>query len=225
MGRNRSASGRTPIALETTRGHIATVGPPESPPNPCHRSSLFTSDRERRLWTLVVVVVATIYATLGLAGTLAQSMGNQDLNAVIFVLGAVLILAAIGTQGLRRHVGSIEVFVALGVGAIYVLVLTRLTSPVERSHLMEYGVVAILTYRALMERRRNGRHVPRPALLAAGATILIGAVDELIQAPLPNRVFDPVDIAFNSGAALLAVAASVALELARRKGRRSPGRP
>jgi len=47
--------------------------------------------------------------------------------------------------------------------------------------------------------------------------ILIGVLDECIQAFLPNRVFDPLDILFNALAAVMAVVASAALTWARRR--------
>lgn len=83
---------------------------------------------------------------------------------------------------------------------------------------MEYTVVALLIYEALTERASNGRRVPVPALLAIGATALLGVLDEGIQALLPSRVFDPIDILFNALAGLMAVLASVALAWARRLG-------
>ncbi len=46
----------------------------------------------------------------------------------------------------------------------------------------------------------------------------MGLIDELIQWFLPNRVFDPIDIVFNTAAAVLAVSAAVLL--ARIKHRR-----
>ena len=39
--------------------------------------SLFTSDRERRLWLWTLAVVVAIYSTLGLAGTLAGALREQ----------------------------------------------------------------------------------------------------------------------------------------------------
>jgi len=44
-------------------------------------------------------------------------------------------------------------------------------------------------------------------------------LDEGIQALLPSRVFDPIDILFNALAGLMAVLASVALAWARRLGK------
>lgn len=182
-----------------------------------HRRTRFTSDRERRYWIWTLVVVVTIYSTLGLAGTLAGLLGESGLNAATFVLGSLLVLAAAVAFGLTQRAGNTETFVAVGVAAVYVLVFTRLTSPVERSHLIEYGVVAVLTYAALTERRRNGGRVPAPALLAALSAALVGLIDEVIQWFLPNRVFDPIDILFNAGAAVMATVAAAALARARRR--------
>ena len=93
----------------------------------------------------------------------------------------------------------------------------------ERTHLIEYGVVAVLILEALTERAGHGRRVPLPAVLAILATALIGAVDECIQAFLPTRVFDVQDIVFNTLAAVMAVATSLALGWARRLGRGDGG--
>lgn len=87
----------------------------------------------------------------------------------------------------------------------------------ERTHLIEYGVVAILIYAALTERASQGRRVPILALLAILATALIGILDECIQAFSPNRVFDPQDMLFNVLAAIMSVIALMALAWARRR--------
>ena len=84
-------------------------------------------------------------------------------------------------------------------------------SVTERTHLMEYGVVGVFIYEALTERASQGRRVPVPVLLAILATTLVGALDEGIQAILPSRVFDPLDVLFNFLAAVMAVTASAAL--------------
>ena len=121
------------------------------------------------------------------------------------------------TQGLTTRPGGAEIGVALGVVAVYLLLFIRMTATAaERTHLMEYGVVAVFVYEALMERASQGRRVPVPALLAALATSLLGVLDECIQAVLPNRVFDPIDILFNVLAAVMAVVAMMALGWARR---------
>ena len=93
--------------------------------------------------------------------------------------------------------------------------------PVEALHLVEYSVVAVFIYEALTERASQGRRVPAPALLALLAASLIGVLDECIQAFVPNRVFDPVDMLFNFVAVVMAIIASLALGWARRRARPS----
>lgn len=178
---------------------------------------LFASSRERRLWVWTLAVVIAIYVTLGLAQTLAASLNNSGLSTGLFILGCLLVLATVVTQGLKTRPGGVEVVVALGVAAVYLLVFVRMAVPTERSHLVEYGVVAVFIYEALTERASQGRRVPAPALLTVLATSLIGALDEGIQAFLPSRVFDLRDILFNTLAAVMAVGASAALAWARRR--------
>jgi VanZ family protein len=97
------------------------------------------------------------------------------------------------------------------------MALTRMGIPEERTHLVEYGVVSIFIYEALTERLNQGRRVPVPALLAILGAGSLGVLDEGIQALLPSRVFDPVDIAVNVLASTMAVGASVALGWAMRR--------
>ncbi len=183
--------------------------------------SLFSSTRERRLWAWTLLVVAAIYATLGLATSLAGLLRDAGLLTPLFVLAMLLIAAAVVTRGLKWRPGGLEIAVALGVAAVYGLVFVRMALETERSHLIEYGVVALLIYEALTERASQGRRVPVPALLAFLGAVVIGTVDEGIQAWLPVRVFDPLDILFNALAAFMAVAGSVALAWARRRTWRS----
>ncbi len=179
--------------------------------------NLFTSNRERRLWLWTLGVVAAIYSTLGVAGTLAGALLERGLLDDSFMLGMLLVAGAVFTQRVKTRPGWSELGVWLGVAAVYLMVFLRMGIPAaERTHLIEYGVVAAFIYEALTERASRGRRVPAPALLAVLATAVAGAIDECIQAVLPNRVFDPVDIVFNVLAGVMAVAASVALGWGRR---------
>lgn len=182
----------------------------------------FSSVRERRLWAWTLAVVVAIYSTLGLGTTLAEVLRNRALFDETFLVGFLLIWAAILTQGLKVRPRGAEIGVALGVAAVYLMVFARMGIP-ERSHLFEYTVVALLIYEALTERASRERHVPIPALLAIAATALVGVLDEFIQLFLPNRVFDPIDILFNILASIMGVTASAALGWARRRVSRFRG--
>ena len=179
--------------------------------------SVFASERERRLWAWTLAVVVAIYSTLGLARALFDLLGHLNLGVGLFLACCLLVVATAVTQGLRVRPGGAEIAVALGVMAAYLLVFVRMSIPTERSHLIEYGVVALFIHEALTERERHGRPVPAPALLAVLAATLIGVVDECIQLALPSRVFDPIDMLFNLLAAVMAVTASSALRWARQR--------
>ncbi len=177
--------------------------------------NLFTSRRERRLWALTLALIAAIFATLGIAGTLASAFRETGADAALFVLGMILVAAAVLAWGLRTRPAGVEIGVALGIIAVYFMAFARMTFA-ERSHLIEYGVVASFIYAALAERANGGRPVPLPAVVAVAATALVGAVDEGVQRLIPSRVFDPVDILFNTLAATMAVTAVAMLGRARR---------
>lgn len=182
--------------------------------------AVFASPRERRLWLSAAAVVGAIYATAGLARTWADALRSEGLLAAAFWVGFLLIVAAIAVQGLRRRPGGLEVGLALGVAGAYLLALLRLAIPEERTHLIEYSAVALLVHAALLERRRAGRRVPAPGLVAIALTVAVGWLDEGGQALLPGRVYDLRDVAFNALAAVLAVGGSGLLAWAHRRADR-----
>lgn len=136
---------------------------------------------------------------------MAEYIKNQDLQAVFFLLGMFFVGMTIVTQGLKIRPGGAEIAIALGITAVYFMAFMRITLFEERSHLIEYSVVAVFIYEVLIERKRNGKRVPYPAIFAIILTSLIGLLDECIQLLLPSRVFDPQDILFNTLAAVFAV--------------------
>ena len=157
--------------------------------------SFFSSPRERCLWGWTLAVVAAIYSTLGWAPALAKFLRDRGLLDGLFVLGLILIGAAILTQALKVRAHGTEIGVALGIVATYLLVFVRMAIPEERAHLIEYGVVAIFVKEALTERASQGRRVPVPALLAILTTALvglhcrIGAVRRRVRCPPGSHVY------------------------------------
>jgi glycopeptide antibiotics resistance protein len=182
--------------------------------------SLFTSNREKRLWIFVILLVTAIYSTLGLALRMAEFLRNQDLQAVFFLMGMLFVGMTIVTQGLKVRPGGAEIAIAVGIVAVYFMAFTRITLLEERSHLIEYSVVAVFIYEALIERKSNGERVPYPAILAIILTSLIGFLDECIQLLMPSRVFDLQDILFNTLAAVFAVIAIQVLAWTRKRIRK-----
>ena len=183
--------------------------------------NLFTSDRERRLWLWTLVVLAAIYASLGFAGTLVMALRERNLLRISFAALVLVLVVVFAVQWIRKRPGWSEIGVAIGVALAYWIAFLRIENPAERTHLLEYGIVAALIHQALLERASNGRPVPYPAALTVAATALLGLLDESIQAILPNRFFDWIDVGFNAFAGFIVTAA----RLAQAPASRPDGRP
>ena len=173
--------------------------------------SVFTSDRERHLWLWTLAVVVAIYSTLGPARTLVEALRERNLLRVSFALVLILVVGTIARQWLKSRPGWREIGVALGVAFAYLTTFIRMESPEERTHLVEYGVVAALIHQALLERVHHGRRVPAPAALTIAVTALLGVVDEVVQVMLPSRFFDYRDIFFNALAGFMVIVARLAI--------------
>lgn len=167
----------------------------------------FTSDRERRLWILVVVTIVAIYATLGVARNVFEFLRERDLLRPAFAALIVAAVVAIAWPWLRRLPGPREVGTAFAVSGVYLMVAARVQDAnwAERTHLFEYAVVAILVYRAFEERHRNHGRPAAPALAAAALATLLGWLDEVLQWLLPSRVYDWEDVLFNTVAVTVAI--------------------
>ena len=174
-------------------------------------ASLFTSNRERRLWLLTLAAIVAIYASLGAARTLADALRERNFLEVSFALVVVVLVGATTASWIRSRPGWSDIGVALGVALAYLGMFLRMGTPEERTHLIEYGIVAALIHMALLERAENGRRVPLPAALTVALTAAFGFIDELIQAVLPSRVFDFRDVFFNALAGFMMTAARLAI--------------
>lgn len=172
---------------------------------------MFLSVTEKRLWIWAGVVVAGIYATLGLARTLSGVLRDRGMLDNTFFAGFIVILVALVMLALYTRPTGRQIGVALGAGAVYLMMFLRMGIPEERTHLIEYSVLAALIYAALRERNKAGGSIRFPGLLALGIATAFGFVDEVIQFFLPSRVFDWIDVGFNTLAATLAIATGAAL--------------
>ncbi len=169
--------------------------------------NMFTSHREKRLWIWVFAVIAAIFMTIFLGQPLANIISNKNLQGITFGIAMIMIGGTIFTYGFRSRPSRTEWVTVIGLTSVYIMLFLRLALP-ERTHLMEYSVLAIFIHNAFSERVRNGKKIPGMALLTIVLASLIGVLDESIQYLIPGRVFDLQDIAFNIFAAVLAVSAS-----------------
>ncbi|MCF8033967.1 MAG: VanZ family protein [Desulfarculaceae bacterium] len=75
---------------------------------------------------------------------------------------------------------------------------------IERSHLLLYGVLGVLAWRAAGADRGGAARF----LLAAGFCVLVGLADEVAQHYHPQRMFDSRDVITNGASAVLAMSAA-----------------
>ena len=84
----------------------------------------------------------------------------------------------------RRHILTpIRIVCTLVVIALYVVHYLRVSFEIERAHLVEYSLLAIILNRALALRFSKLRNLVDTALIS----ILIGCLDEFIQRFIPGR--------------------------------------
>lgn len=173
-----------------------------------------SSSRETRLWSAAGLCLLLVYSSLSIARPIAEYLRGRNLLrplvASAFILAAALVL---GSVLRRRPKVRVWLTLALLAGGYLSVLLTIPMLPEERLHFLEYGLFAGLVYSALRERQRRGaRTLVSPVVGALALTFVAGWVDEGIQAILPNRVYDPRDVAFNTAAGLLCLVSMVILE-------------
>ncbi|NNL79493.1 MAG: VanZ family protein [Flavobacteriaceae bacterium] len=156
----------------------------------------FSSARERRLWLLSLLVVLAIAISLFLSREIIHFLGDQNVRAVIFLSGMLLVGLAMILNLFQKNVSRLEFAVWVGMAAVFLMLFLRL-GMAERSHVFEYSILTMLINQALLERKQNGFKVMNPALLTFLIAFGIGLLDELIQLIIPYRVFDFYDIIFN----------------------------
>lgn len=176
----------------------------------------YVSNRERWLWFWLLTLVLTIYSTVGLTRPITSFLRDHGLLEMIYLICFGLVLIMVLLHGLLRRSKKKEWILWLCILAVYLMCFVRIEIPEERTHLIEYGAVAILLLEIFLERKSAGKSIPNPAILSILFTTLIGIVDEGIQFFVPSRVFDIRDIIFNFVAALLSVSASELLRWARK---------
>jgi VanZ family protein len=117
---------------------------------------------------------------------------------MFMVLAAAAVLASM--QRRRLQLGFADLAWLSALTAVAIRWAYRLMDqPEEAVHLLEYGILGLLLYRALTDR------IPDPTVYVAAILIgiLVGTVDELIQWLVPGRFWDFRDIVLNGGAVTL----------------------
>lgn len=149
-------------------------------------------------WGGVLLYTAFIYLTLPLMPGIWKTLYIHTDGRINLIGGTVVAAVGLGLLlhlSLRRRERRWRVYAALILlGAAYAAVLTHIqTSPAERLHLAEYGFLSYLTFRALRVDMGYRSAYLWGWVVASG----LGALDEGIQAWLPNRVGEWGDVGLN----------------------------
>lgn len=126
--------------------------------------------------------------------------GRAVLVAVpLLAVAAVMTAAGVGAGGdPRRYVVAWAAIVLL-----YLLVwITLCERAIEGIHLAQYSLLSMLAFRAM----HGPMSLPAAYSLSAALTVMVSWVNELLQAVLPNRVYDPRDVALDAIAGALGLA-------------------
>ncbi|WP_420319202.1 VanZ family protein [Ekhidna sp.] len=175
----------------------------------------FKTAKEKRFWFWSLIVTLTIFSTLFIGRPLQNLLGDQDIQAMIFVSGMILVGVLMLVNGIRNKPNTYEWLIWIGLAAVYMMLFLRLGIP-ERSHLIEYSVLAIFIHNALIERMGLEKQHGKLALFAFLCTFSVGVIDESIQLFLPHRVFDINDIVFNGFVSACAIGSHVGIQWIRK---------
>ena len=150
---------------------------------------------KNRLWALIIIYVLFIYVSLpffpAFISTLKGFISKELLNLLsISISISFFLLLSVWIYNKKYKLNQFLFIISP------LLLLTYLSLSldvwVERIHFIEYAVLGLLISRAVDVRTLHG-------IIYTGCLVtLIGAVDEIIQWFLPNRVGDMRDVFMNS---------------------------
>ena len=154
-------------------------------------------------WLYALLWSATILATVPLARIIAdyvsESLGTQSflwLTAGFVVAGLIVAVRAL----LRRSLPApAYLWLATFGGALLGLAWRLRGNPVEAFHVVQYGILSLLFYRALVRRTSDYSVFISSALLAG----IVGILDEWLQWVVPGRFWGIRDVGIDFLAATL----------------------
>ena len=165
---------------------------------------------EWRSWLYVAAWSLIIFCTIPFARAFRDAVSEQ-IGITVFVyatVAGVLVLGIFAYRSLRaRRLSADAYFWLFGILAAFIAYAYYLRDiPEEAIHVLEYGILGLLVYRALVHRVRD----VSVYLLATLVVGLIGVIDEYIQWVTPSRVFDLRDVRTNVVAGALSQVAIAA---------------
>lgn len=160
-----------------------------------------------KAWLWVLLFTAVIYSTIPLARTVQKSvythLGPEFFTySVIFTVTASLafMLYLLTAKLQAKNVSQYIWLIICGCLLVYYTVKLR-KHPEEAVHLIEYGALSFLVFRALSFRIKDWTIYITTALIVS----IAGTLDELLQWVTPTRVGHYKDVQLNAMSGLIGV--------------------
>ncbi|MEA3369341.1 MAG: VanZ family protein [Candidatus Ratteibacteria bacterium] len=117
-------------------------------------------------------------------------------RAFVALIGLILIMAGLAFVIciFKRNPGPFKISAMVMLLIAGMALAWQIELPVERIHILEYGLLGWFTGRDLMGKTKKKRGF----IFAWVLTVMVGILDEGFQRILPYRVWDVRDILFNS---------------------------
>ncbi len=168
------------------------------------------------VWSLIACYVTLIYSTLYIMRPILNFLkmtlkGYLNLSVGVMFLAILSLVLAHIISNRERYSLSQYLWFSF-ICCLYGLALCIVDVPEEKIHFIEYGVLSALIYLALTH-DINNRSI---YFLSSLIVFVFGAIDEVIQWVLPNRIFDIRDIVLNGTAGIL-VQLLIAMVISKRK--------
>lgn len=142
---------------------------------------------------LALFTYLIILSSLFVGNPLNKILPSQDLHAVLFLIGMVLVGLSCFFHFKTLPTWRTRV-VYFGLAAIALMFFLRLSLN-ERSHLIEYCVLTVFVFNAFEEK---GMPSIKRYTHTFFVCFILGVLDEFFQYFMPKRVMDVEDIVFNT---------------------------
>lgn len=154
-------------------------------------------------WIIVLLYIVLIFATIPYVPKVWNSLTKPLVKST-----SVLLNIGYGFLGFcfvlysyfKLKKRSLAFYIALSlISLCYAYLLKNLSVTIEKVHLLEYGVLSFLVYRAI---KPNIKEILTYSIIL-GVVFLVGWTDELIQRITPGRIYEFTDILLNWKAGIL----------------------
>jgi len=158
-------------------------------------------------WLITGIYVAIIYATLGYALPIWNSInaffGGKGVVVLYVLYGIVAIVALFYILFLKKERSIPKFLLFLFFIGAFLIMFKFEKNPGEKIHMIQYGVLGIFLYNAL--KIDFNRFDKRLYIFGSLISMILGSIDEVIQGVLPNRVFTWHDVFINGLSAIIAL--------------------